>query len=88
MRKEEIRVTDSSEIAAFASLHLKIPPQPFVRSEDGRIAWRFSRDISPAIAALYTDIPVPIWSFIRELKAVRGTIFTLKRAGAGYGKTL
>jgi len=88
MKNQGIRITDSPEVAAFAAINLKIPPQPFVRSEDGRVAWRFSQDITPAIETLYTDIPVPIWSFIRELKAVRGTIFMLKRAGVDHGKSV
>lgn len=84
--KTEPTVLESPDIVAFISLTLSIHPKPFIRESDRRVCFVFDRDVQEAITDFYSNVPVPISDFCKNLKNVRSMIFNLKGAGVQHGR--
>jgi len=82
--KQQSTILDSADLSAFVSLFQKIQSVPFLRASDHRVCFAFDDDISPAIAAFYQNVSVPIVDYVKALKHLRSAIFSLK--GGAYGK--
>lgn len=76
-------VLEAPDIVAFILQTKKIQPRPFLRQSDKKVCFEFLEDISDCIAAFYSNIPVPISDYCKNLKLVRSMIFTLKANGGG-----
>ena len=75
--KKEPTILESPDIVAFI-LTKGILPKPFQREHDGKVCFEFTEDIQPAISEFYSNVPVPISDYCKNLKHVRSMIFTLK----------
>jgi len=90
MKKEQIKkeptTLESPDIVAFISLTRNIHPKPFIREYDRRVCFVFDEDIQDAITEFYSNVPVPISDYCKNLKNIRSMIFNLKGAGVRYEK--
>lgn len=83
MSEKEI-VIDDATIVAYLSLRKNIHIKPF-KKQDGKIGFVVQGDIEPAIQEIYENRKVRINDYLKALKSIRNTIFTL-RAIKGKGK--
>jgi hypothetical protein len=83
VKKERITPTilESPDIVAFLSLTRNIQPRPFIRQSDRRVCFEFQEDVSDSIAEFYSNVPVPISDFCKNLKNIRSMIFNMKGMG-------
>lgn len=76
-------ILEAPDIVAFILLTKKIHPRPFFRQSDKKVCFEFLEDVSDCITDFYSNIPVPISDYCKNLKLVRSMIFTLKANGGG-----
>jgi hypothetical protein len=83
MKKNQIESTvlESPDIVAFLSLTRNIQPKPFIRQSDRRVCFEFTEDVSDSIGDFYSNVPVPIADFCKNLKNIRSMIFNMKGIG-------
>lgn len=79
--EEQTTIFESSDIVAFLITQEK-PTKPFLREPDKRVCFAFTGDISKEIEAFYSNVPVRILDYTKNLKLVRSMIFSLKAGGA------
>ena len=77
-------VFESPDITAFISLHCGVNPRPVLDATTHRVAFAFDVDVSDAVNAFYSNVPVPVADFCQKLKLIRSMIFSMK--GGAYGK--
>lgn len=77
MEKEPI-ILEAPDIVAFILCTSGKQPKPFLRQSDRKVCFRFNEDISSDIENFYSNIPIPIADFCKNLKLIRSMIFTLK----------
>lgn len=70
---------DTSLIAYLALKGHQFKP---IRRDDGRIIFQVNGDFSSDLQELFTNPCVPILDYIKWLKTVRSSIFSLKSGGA------
>ena len=73
---------EQSDIVAFIYHALKLPPKPELRS-DGKVVFRFDKDVTDALQRFYNDEQVPVSTFCQKQKTIRSMIFNVK-AGRVY----
>jgi hypothetical protein len=79
MKKTRCEVLEDATIVAYLAIrgyHFKP-----VKRNDGRIVFEILGDISKPLDELYTDPPIPALSFIKELKSVRSSIYSMRLRG-------
>ena len=82
-KRNEPTILESPDLVAFIALTRNINPKPFVRESDRRVCFVFAEDVQSAISEFYSNVPVPISDYCKNLKNVRSMIFNLKGAGRG-----
>jgi hypothetical protein len=80
MGKDPTTVLESADLTAFA-LTRGIQPRPVLRESDNKVVFAFDKDISSCIAEFYSNPPVLVADFCKNLKLVRSMIFALKAGG-------
>lgn len=78
---EQTTLEDTSLVAYLALKGYQFKP---IRRIDGRIIFQIEGDFTNDLQSLYANPSVPILDYIKWLKTVRSTIFSLK-AGSGMG---
>lgn len=78
--EKEPTVLEAPDLVAFA-LTIGIIFTPFLRSVDRKVCFKTNEDISECIQKFYSNVPVPISDYCKNLKMVRSMIFTLKAGG-------
>ena len=74
---EEPTVLEAPDLVAFA-LTIGIIFTPFLRSVDRKVCFKTNEDISECIQKFYSNVPVPIADYCKNLKMVRSMIFNMK----------
>ena len=91
MQEKETEITETVfedwSVIAFLSLSeiqkkYRLEVIPFTKT-DGRVAFRVRGHIEQAIAQIYANQKVGINDFMRSVKQVRNTIFTLRSLSQG-----
>lgn len=82
---EEIELDNPYITAVFAELNLHdlndkpFEIQPYLKAP-GQVAWRVSgKGIMQVLEKIWSDVPVPIHSYIKALKEIRSSIFLYKQ---------
>jgi hypothetical protein len=79
-------VIDDATIVAFLSLKQDIQIKPF-KKQDGKIAFLVQGNIEPAVQEIYENREIGINDYLKALKSIRNTIFTLRAiTGKDKGK--
>lgn len=73
-------VLEAPDIVAFI-LTKGIQPKPFLRESDRKVCFAFFEDVSGQIDEFYSNVPVLIADYTKNLKLVRSMIFSLKAGG-------
>ena len=79
MVEEKQTIEDTSLVAYLALKGYKFKP---LRGPSGRVIFEIEGDITQNLQELYLNPSVPILDYIKWLKTVRGSIFTLKLGSA------
>ena len=85
MKQKQETVFEDYSIISFCSLpeiqkKYELIITPFKQS-NGRVAFRVIGDIESAVAEIYANKKVGISDFMKALRSVRSTIFTLRNLG-------
>lgn len=72
---EQNTLEDTSIVAYLALKKHRFKP---IKRPDGRIVFQIQGDIESDLQSLYLNPDVPILDYIKWLKTVRGSIFSLK----------
>lgn len=82
MRNEQITEIEDTSITAYLLMkgHKFMP----IRKSGGRISFRFTGDITADLEDIYNNKTVGILDYIKSLKTVRSSIFTLKAIGVNH----
>jgi hypothetical protein len=75
---EKATLEDTSLVAYLALKGHEFKP---VKRHDGRIIFEITGDIEIDLQSLYLNPTVPILDYIKWLKTVRGSIFSMKSGG-------
>jgi len=81
--KSHATIFESPDITAFISLHCGVNPRPVLSESNHRVAFAFDVDVSNAVTAFYSNVPVPIADFCAKLKLIRSMIFSMKSRAYG-----
>jgi len=75
---EQQTLEDTSLVAYLALKGHQFKP---IRRPDGRIIFQIEGDFTDDLQKLYSNPSVPVLDYIKWLKTVRSSIFSLKRQG-------
>ena len=85
-KKNDPTILESPDLVAFISLTHSIHPKPFIRESDRRVCFIFNENVQDAITEFYSNVPVPISDYCKNLKNIRSMIFNLKGSGVQHGR--
>jgi hypothetical protein len=81
--KKELNEFEDVTIAAFLAIHGHVVTP--LRNPNGRIIFEVEGNIAPNIEAFYANQSVGIMDYVRMLKSLRSSIFTMKTMGQKKG---
>jgi hypothetical protein len=83
MLMETKKTTEIEDATIIAFLSLKGHHINPYRRADGRVVFKVSGDISHTLHELYSNVHIGILDYIKSLKTIRSSIFTIKAFGRG-----